>query len=436
MTAFQTGSATGHIDLLEQLRDFVSSDHVSAAVINAAGTGYVVGDILTVAGGTFFVAATVSVETVGGGGDVTSVKIRQSGGYTADPTLTGNAVTGGTGTGCTLDLTMTFTGWTVERDDPTAAHDATQMELILNGEGNGTDTIYVGMRTHDFGGLNISWELGGFTGFSSGLTWEDQPGRSPGYPEQTSGGNFFGSFFPLNETGIGDYWFNVTPRRIIVVAAEAGAYSSMYAGFMNPFATSVELPYPILIGASAEVSSVNMASSAINYSGISDPVTSATGEGVDGAGMMFRDPSGNWVRVRNSVTTGGTSRAAATTFGMIFPAATTPTITPTTDRKAWYGGIETSSALVPQSGLPGSATRGMAPTEDSGGDLYPLFPCTVYSVSGYVGIIGELEDVFWFPASVGGVAPQDVIDGNFTVFGLGNRSEVWTRWAMRTSEDP
>jgi hypothetical protein len=239
------------------------------------------------------------------------------------------------------------------------------------------------------------------------------------------------TYVPLNNTGITAYWFNVTPRRIIGVATESAAYASFYLGWVNPFATAVELPYPIFICGSSESSAVNMSSSLINFSGIPDPV--ATSSGTAGP-AMFRAPDGTWYRVRNSITTGGTSRAASTTEGQIFPSATPPALTGT-DQKAWYGGVETASALVPQTGLPGAPNRGMAPTEDSGGDLYPLFPCTIHSHSGFIGILGEMEDVFWLPASVGGIAPQDVVDGNFTVFGMGNRSETWTRWAMRTSED-
>ncbi len=46
------------------------SDHVAIAAPNAQGTGYVVGDVVTVVGGTFFVACTCEVTQVGGSGEV------------------------------------------------------------------------------------------------------------------------------------------------------------------------------------------------------------------------------------------------------------------------------------------------------------------------------------------------------------------------------
>jgi hypothetical protein len=75
-------------------------------VINAAGAGYVVGDIVTIAGGTALQAAKVRVMTIGGGGAVTGVKLLLGGGsYTANP-ASPNTPTGGTGAGLTLNLTF------------------------------------------------------------------------------------------------------------------------------------------------------------------------------------------------------------------------------------------------------------------------------------------------------------------------------------------
>jgi len=69
-----------------------------SATPTAGGTGYTVGDTLTITGGT----ATVLVSTVSAGA-VTAVSLVSTGsGYTSG---TGKATTGGTGTSCTLDIT-------------------------------------------------------------------------------------------------------------------------------------------------------------------------------------------------------------------------------------------------------------------------------------------------------------------------------------------
>jgi hypothetical protein len=70
----------------------------------AGGTGYTVDDVLTVVGGTGGGGAyEFTVTAVGGSGEVTAVELTGSGYYTALPSNP-NSVTGGTGTGCTLDL--------------------------------------------------------------------------------------------------------------------------------------------------------------------------------------------------------------------------------------------------------------------------------------------------------------------------------------------
>lgn len=81
---------------------------VDTATINAAGTGYTAGDILTVAGGYSRSGrlCTIKADTVGGSGELTAVSIVFHGEYEVNPTLTANPVTGGTGTGATINLAM------------------------------------------------------------------------------------------------------------------------------------------------------------------------------------------------------------------------------------------------------------------------------------------------------------------------------------------
>lgn len=79
---------------------------VDTAAVNAGGTGYAVGDILTVIGGTFGEAAQIRVLTVAAG-VISTVVLDRAGTYTVDPTpLTANAATGGGGSGATFDLTV------------------------------------------------------------------------------------------------------------------------------------------------------------------------------------------------------------------------------------------------------------------------------------------------------------------------------------------
>lgn len=81
-----------------------TSGVVQTVSVGSGGTGYTVGDVLTVSGGAGDL--TVTVGTTGGGGDVTSVTILDNG--TEYSISSGNATTGGTGTGCTIDITSLF----------------------------------------------------------------------------------------------------------------------------------------------------------------------------------------------------------------------------------------------------------------------------------------------------------------------------------------
>ena len=86
--------------------------YVSAVSVTTAGTGYTVGDTLTVAiGGGAGTSATLTVSSISGGGGtgpVTGVAIATPGSYTTNPTtLANNAPTGGTGGG-TVRVTLTM----------------------------------------------------------------------------------------------------------------------------------------------------------------------------------------------------------------------------------------------------------------------------------------------------------------------------------------
>ena len=73
-----------------------------SVVLNGAGTGYTINDVLTITGGT----ATFTVDTIGGSGEILTGTVAQGSGYTA--TATGVSSTGGTGTGATFDIVVGF----------------------------------------------------------------------------------------------------------------------------------------------------------------------------------------------------------------------------------------------------------------------------------------------------------------------------------------
>lgn len=100
------------------------------AVINAAGSSYVAGDVLTITGGGG-TGATVTVTTVSGGGGVTAFTLTTPGsGYS---TGTGRATSGGSGTGATIDITAVTGVITLDRNALIAGFTATSSSVIING---------------------------------------------------------------------------------------------------------------------------------------------------------------------------------------------------------------------------------------------------------------------------------------------------------------
>lgn len=83
-----------------------SGDYVSNAVVAAGGTGYNVGDELYPVGGTFSVGAVIEVTSVSGG-VVTGVQINNPGICSAQPSNPVSTTTDGSGINCTLTLTFT-----------------------------------------------------------------------------------------------------------------------------------------------------------------------------------------------------------------------------------------------------------------------------------------------------------------------------------------
>ncbi len=138
MTLFQ-GSSTDHEALLADLEALVTANSLTLA-INAAGTGYVAGELITVTGGTFTSAAIAEVTTVGGGGEVTGIRAHHAGAYSANPAATGAATTASaSGTGCTLDTTPAATGW--ERQRFLRNLGPTVIALVVAGTGYADDDI-------------------------------------------------------------------------------------------------------------------------------------------------------------------------------------------------------------------------------------------------------------------------------------------------------
>lgn len=375
-------SSNSYREILTRLVAFATSKYVSAAAVNAGGTGYTVGDLLTIthagaygncvlevltapagvigsvairsagafgnrvasvavnAGGSGYTNGTVVRLTTGtatqqakllitvSAGAVTSAAVFETGGhytsnpsssgatnsdigtgsgtgFTCTPTMTGLigtsaiAVTGGTGTGATFNLTLTDGGWTclVDRNDFSFNSVTDEKELILQGTVAGGLPPLVGIRTYTtlLGDLRYGWLVAGMDSFNSALTFASQPNIGPSADPSTNSGCCFLLFDNAQS-----YWFKVSPRYLNVhvkaVGASITSYVSQFAGLLDPHGTQVESPYPMYLSGSSSSYQRKPDAGGQFVTGFTELIH-------DGASLcpaFFRHPStGVWTRVQN-----------------------------------------------------------------------------------------------------------------------------------------
>jgi IPT/TIG domain len=144
---------------------------VTAATLTTAGTGYQVGDVLTVVGGVGTMA-TVAVTSVGTNGAITSVALNSGGFYTSIPNVNNTeGATGGHGSGARFSLASTTgTALTVTRgvNGTTAAAHAVGAPIYLASDQRG-QLASSASPSFDIGAVN-SGAIGG-----TGLTFSVQP---------------------------------------------------------------------------------------------------------------------------------------------------------------------------------------------------------------------------------------------------------------------
>lgn len=404
------GTSTDHDDLLTKLDEAMLGDQVATIAVNAPGTGYVVGDVLTIAGGTSTKAGRIIVTTIGGSGDITAARIWDSGAYSVDPTLAANAVTGGTGSSATFDLTMEASTWVKLKDDSTLDSSTERVVLWQN---TATD-VFIGARTYSKinGARTIkNWLCLGFSSYNAGLDWYQQPDLSPSGQdpsdgsilETTAGGSMM--ILKDNDTFAMDYLFLVSNRRVAVDAklfdgvTTTPRYASCYMGLLNPFGTSAEIAYPLYVAGCTNhwQAAWDDLVPAFHFSGLSQcvGVTNRNGPG------LYFDVDGVWKSVQNTgVTLGSSSRSEKNDY-VIYPCGNTD-VTAETDERI----INDSTTafqwenIIQMSGFT-AADYELRPTPDSGGEKRILVPCVLLSsdVGTSVQIQGELDGIYWASAA-------------------------------------
>ena len=346
VTTVSGGAVTG----LRIISSGAYSTRAVSATISAGGTGYVVGDILEVQGGSSRCAAKFEVTTVSGGA-VTGVSLFEDGGaysstpsnpaategvgpstyaggddctltvtYSSAPATTGVATTAtsGAGTGLTVDLTYTQTGFSVDgRNTNNKSHNSinNEKEVVLVGDASGkTNKPYLGFGTVTAtSGVNTRYAIALYgliahnplLGMASQVSIQGDP---------TS----FGANRPYlscdeDQLQEMDFWLSADDQRLCGVvntnsgaaATDDGEYHHFYHGFMDSFATETENPYPYMVGGSSRVVNTDPSSASTNVTGLSECLA-PSGEQT---GIRFwRNEDSTWRSVINTESTATTSR--------------------------------------------------------------------------------------------------------------------------------
>lgn len=384
--------------------------------IVSGGSGYSVDDIITLAGGVYSTVAQLRVTSVSSG-VITGVSIEAAGYYRVIPSdpVAQTSVSPSGGTGATFNLT-----W-----------DSGEREVILEGEGDGTDQIYVGWRTLSGAGY-YNFELHGMIGYNAAVKMEDQPNCSPGFWDQATTTLQAGAYMMCHNTTL-SWWISVDSYRIIIVAKVGTAYFNAYLGFGNRFATSSEYPYPLFICGHNSYA-FDLSNQSKLSSGLVDPWASSTNYAYGPAFVMGLDNA--WVSIRNAVisTTYTNSRTGVVAPAQ-FPEGMTSNSTPPEDRFTdteidWDDLIRQSTTGVPAYNI--DPVDGTTPAQT-------LIPTMVmYSVpsTGVSQIFLELDGVYWMTSYTpsGLIQSEDrIIDGSDTyrVFQNCNRTDSFAFLAIK-----
>ncbi|PHR58711.1 MAG: hypothetical protein COA47_09910 [Robiginitomaculum sp.] len=114
-----------------------------------------------------------------------------------------------------------------------------------------------------------------------------------------------------------NYWFVANGRRFIVVADVNGTWATMYAGFMLPYATPSEMPYPMYIAGNAGAEDTDSTEVSDKVGSIFDPVGTLVTPGTNSA--YLRDFNGGWISISNYAWATGISRNNQSTGAWVWP---------------------------------------------------------------------------------------------------------------------
>jgi hypothetical protein len=427
---FHQGQATDYIDLLVKLEELAVNSHVDVIVLNVGGTGWAVGDLFTINGGTIVGGHNAIGEVLTqAGGVALTVRIFAGGAYTVSPGVaaTTTAIIPAVGINLTIDATILATGWATDRSQVLVAP---ERELLLRGVGSGADEIFIGFETkRNVASSVFYWELAGATGFDNGEPLDTQPGSSRGNLDTED------LTTPLNN-GIIDFFVVIDGFHIKLIAKSGASYTNLYMGFIFTYATPAEYPYPlIIIGCSSAATRNQPFNTSNNFlSGMHDPLKFAN---ADDGPAAIREVDGQWYQISHAFQQGASKLKQS--LRVIYPAGSIPNNDTLEfaeiDRFTVYTQADDPSVMFGNASDTSSPALNLTPSVDSGGDIAFLWPTMLFQKVPSQVFLGELIDVHpVIVAGIGAVSEDTMTDVNgdvYLLFQNCNRTDVWAFFAIK-----
>jgi len=274
----------------------VEGPYTAVPTSGSEGSGFVLGEVVTVAEGTLnagsshhqFVVTAVSL------GAIVSVEPLRVGRYDVQPTNPVTITASASGVGATLDLTVN--SWRLEGAAAENYTDGITKEfsfLAVGANAAGSDPCIgckvLTVAANDQIGLVVA------TGYNDAGTFETQPGTSPA--SQFIDADVDGDpRIPSTSSGTFTVFISITGRRIIWVSHTPPVRETAYQGCFTPFidSPSTKYPSPLFVAGTTDDNTINI-NSPLRIGFIDPHVTFMRGHEhpVDGHAHL-RDPLGGW----------------------------------------------------------------------------------------------------------------------------------------------
>jgi hypothetical protein len=320
---------------------------------------------------------------------------------------------------------------------------STEDEWIATGDGSGSDTITVGIRTYsDEEGDWFNWELAGMDQYTDANTWENQPGISSGRHDG-AGDAAYGHYVPLCNRTM-NYWYSVTANRMTGVFQVGNFFSSFYLGWAERLDTVGNYADPKVVAGTMQFPGRRFSESTLYLSGIINPMGDNTA--ARNGPMSVHNKAGSWERVLNRDISSNIASTRQPSGNIIHPMQRTNFTGSITGADSW---VQTNVAasvrplsfgqVIPEltstSDYPGNQRAVIRRTPDPGAaqDAVPRFACIIQNADGSAPL-AKLDGVFWCSLGGGqtdpGLQPGDRIQDPDTstyyrVFPMGWNHAEW-----------